>query len=69
MIDFVPAGSSSLGQLGQATPATEGTVREGFSNSEKILLASVVISAIGLTVNLLHMTGFIRPRGLEGQEL
>jgi hypothetical protein len=57
MIDFVP-----MGQLGQNTPATEGTVLQGFSTSEKILLASVVISAIGLTVNLLHVAGYIQPR-------
>ena len=58
MIDFVP----TSGQLGQTTPATEGTVRQGFSTSEKILLASVIISAVGLTVNLLHVTGYIRPK-------
>lgn len=61
MIDFIPTD----GQLGQNTPATETTVRQGFSTSEKILLASVVISAIGLTVNLLHVTGHIRPKTYE----
>jgi hypothetical protein len=60
VIDFIPSG-----QLGQNTPATEGQVKEGFSTSEKILLASVLISAIGLTVNLLHVTGHIRPKNLE----
>lgn len=64
MIDFVPSG-----QLGQVTPATEGTVKQGFSNAEKIMLASVVISAIGLTVNLLHVTGHIRPRGYPESQL
>ncbi|GMV18005.1 MAG: hypothetical protein AMXMBFR56_62290 [Polyangiaceae bacterium] len=65
MIDFVPAD----GQLGQNTPATEGTVRQGFSTSEKILLASVIISAIGLTVNLLHVTGHIRPKTYEDNDV
>lgn len=60
MIDFVPSGC-----LGQNTPATEGQVKAGFSTSEKILLASVVISAIGLTVNLLHVAGYIQPRKLD----
>lgn len=62
MIDFVPS------QLGQNTPATESTVKQGFSTSEKILLASVIISAIGLTVNLLHVTGYLRPK-IEEEEM
>lgn len=49
--------------LGQTTPASEGTVKQGFSNAEKILLAGVLISAIGLTVNVLSVTGYLRPRG------
>lgn len=42
--------------LGQA-PATESTQAQGFSKVEKILLASVLISGIGLVVHLLEVTG------------
>lgn len=43
--------------LGQTTPATEGTVREKLSTVEKILLASVIISATGLVVHLWELFG------------
>lgn len=42
--------------LGQA-PATESTQAQGFSKVEKILLASVLISGIGLVIHLLEVTG------------
>ena len=63
-LGLVPCGGD-VQMLGQTTPASEGTVRMGFSNAEKILLAGVVISAIGLTVNLLSATGYLRPRRME----
>lgn len=44
------------GQLGQ-TPAQEATVKQGFSNAEKILLASVAISGIGLVIHLWELFG------------
>ena len=43
--------------LGQVTPAQEGTVKQGLSNVEKILLASVVISGTGLVVHLWELFG------------
>lgn len=45
------------GQIGQSEPATAGQVTQGFSNAEKILMASVAISAIGLAVHLWEIFG------------
>lgn len=64
MIDFTPSG-----QLGQNSPATEGTVKEGFSNAEKILLASTVVGAIGVVLNLLHMLGYVGPKVQTEEEV
>lgn len=44
-----------LGEVGQTTPATEGTVRAGFSTSEKILLAGVILSGVSVLMQLVIM--------------
>ncbi len=43
--------------VGQAGPVQEGTVKQGLSNVEKILLASVLISGTGLVVHLWELFG------------
>lgn len=45
------------GMLGQTGPVQEGTVQRGFSNAEKILLAGVIISGVGLALNLWNIFG------------
>ncbi len=57
-IDESPVRWIEGGQLGQTEPhATASEVERGFSNAEKILLASVAISAIGLAVHLWEIFG------------
>ena len=43
--------------VGQTGPVQEGTVKQGLSNVEKILLASVIISGTGLVVHLWELFG------------